>query len=65
MKEVEWITATRWDSSEDEFSVVADITDLLELYGDGIYTIMLSGEINGQPIHISAYSIFIPAAVPD
>ena len=63
-KEVVWITATRWDSSNDEFSVAADITDLLERYGDGVYTIMLSGEINGEPTHISAYSIFIPPYKP-
>ena len=63
-KEVVWITATRWSSSNFDFSVAADITDLLERYGDGVYTILVSGETNGQPTHISAYSIFIPPYSP-
>ena len=63
-KEVVWITATRWDSGDDGFSVAADITDLLKQYGDGVYTIMLSGEINGERTHISASSIFIPPYEP-
>lgn len=63
-KQVGWITANEWSIANDTFSVSADISGLIAQYGDGVYTILLSGEINGEPTHISAYSIFIPPYEP-
>ena len=42
------------------FSMTADIVRLLDAYGDGVYTIVLWAEINGEQIPVSEYSIFIP-----
>ena len=55
-----WITATNWSVTNDSFAVSADISDLLQQYGDGVYTILLWGEIDGERAPISEYSIFIP-----
>ena len=55
-----WITADEWTSDGDNFTISADITELLDQHGDGVYTILLWAEINSKRIPISEYSIFIP-----
>ncbi len=55
------ITATEWSVNHDSFSISADISDLLAQQGNGVYTILLWGEINGEDVPISEYSIFIPS----
>ena len=55
-----WITATEWSVTDESFAVSADISDLLIQYGDGVYTILLWAEINGENVPISEYSIFVP-----
>ena len=59
-----WITANLWSIDGRDFQVAADISDLLEQYGDGVYTIVLWGEVNGEPTPISEYSIFMPPYSP-
>lgn len=54
------ITATEWSVNHDSFSISADIADLLAQHGNGVYTILLWGEIDGERTPISEYSIFIP-----
>ena len=44
-----WITATSWSAQDQEFAVSADISEGLQQYGDGVYTILLWGEIDGEP----------------
>lgn len=56
---VVWITANQWSTSETEFSVSANIKQLLLDNRDGVYTILIWGEIDGEGIPISRYSIFI------
>ena len=55
-----WITALEWTSDNDTFTISADISDLLDQHGDGVYTILLWAKISGERIPISEYSIFIP-----
>ena len=62
--EVVWLTSTDWLADNGNFSVNADISNLLSRHGDGVYTIVLWGVINGQEIPISDYSIFIPPYSP-
>ena len=38
----------------------SNISNLLTQHGDGVYTIVLWAEINGEYVPISEYSIFIP-----
>ena len=55
-----WITALEWTSEGENFSISADISDLLAQHGGGVYTILLWADINSDRIPISEYSIFIP-----
>ena len=55
-----WITAEEWATHGTNFTLNADISRLIDTHGDGVYTIMLWGEINRQRAPISEYSIFIP-----
>ena len=55
-----WITANEWATLDQEFAISVDIADLIEGAGDGVYTIVLWAEINGESAPISEYSIFIP-----
>ena len=61
-----WITALEWASDGDNFTISADVSGLLDQYGDGVYTVLLWAEIDsGGRIPISEYSIFIPARCVD
>ena len=53
------ITANEWSVTNGSFTLSADISDLLEQHGNGVYTIVLRAEINGEPAPISEYSIFL------
>ena len=64
LNEAVWITATEWTVLDQGFTVSADISDLLDQYGNGVYTIVLWGEIDGDRTPISEYSIFIPPYSP-
>ena len=57
---VPWITATRWGNDNRAFDVSADIRDIVKLHGDGVYTTIIWGEIEGEQVPISQYSVFIP-----
>ncbi len=62
---VPWITAQKWTARDTDFSVAADIGDLLSEYGPGVYTILLWGEIGGEDVPVSQYSIFHQTEPPD
>ena len=59
-----WITASRWPIGGKTFEVFANLSDLIDRLGDGVYTILIWGEINGEDVPISEYSIFIPPYSP-
>ena len=62
-----WITADEWSVMGGEFSVSADIGNVLNRWGDGVYTIVLHGwgAIDGEDATISEYSIFHGVAPPN
>ena len=62
---VPWITASEWTASGTNFSVAADISELLTKYGPGVYTILLWGKVDGEDVPISEYSIFYEVVPPD
>ena len=49
---------SRWQVSEGEFSVGADLSDILNTNGPGVYTVILWGLLDGYPEVLSQYSIF-------
>lgn len=60
-----WLTASRWDVSDTAFSVTVDIRETLREYGEGVYTILVWGPIDGEGTVISQYSIFYGITAPD
>ncbi|MDE2859915.1 MAG: CAP domain-containing protein [Chloroflexota bacterium] len=55
---VPWITARRFSIGGGTFSVEADISEVLEQHGPGVYSVIVWGQIGGTPEVISEYSIF-------
>ena len=53
-----WITASEMTAREQSFSVTADLAGLLDEHGDGVYTVIIWGSIDGEDVVISQYSIF-------
>ena len=60
-----WITALEWTANGDVFAVRADLGDLLVEYGDGVYTILVWGNLGVEREVISEYSIFHGVTPPD
>ena len=61
----DWIVAKEWVAASTTFSVEADISKVLGKYGEGVYSIMLWGDIDGERAVISEYSIFHGITPPD
>ena len=62
---VPWITATVWKWEDMSFEVEADISEVLRVHGDGIYTLMINAQVDGKPEWIAQYSIFRGVEPPD
>ncbi len=61
---VPWITASKWTVSSTTFSVETPLYSILRK-GEGVYTIILWGPIDGEDVAISQYSIFHGITPPD
>lgn len=62
---VPWTTAWQWTTSEDGFSLRANIGRLLDRHGPGVYTVMVWGKLReGVKLVISQYSIFYGVTPP-
>ena len=55
---VPWVTARKWHTAGELFSVEADLKDIVSKHGDGVYTVWLWGKLGGKDLVISEYSIF-------
>ncbi len=62
---VRWLTASRWDVSDTAFSVTVDIRETLREHGEGVYSIVVWGPIDGEETIISEYSMFYGITAPD
>ena len=60
---VPWITASKWTANSTTFSIETPLYSIL--HGEGIYTIILWGPIDGEDVVISQYSIFHGITPPD
>ena len=56
------LIAETWQTTTDQLQFKADLSILLSLLGDGIYTMVIYTDIEGETISISEHSIFIPQA---
>lgn len=59
------MTASRWTARGTDFFVTANIRKLLSKYGPGVYIVLLWGEVGGEDVPISEYSIFHGIEPPD
>lgn len=59
------LTASTWTSTRTEFSMAADIGELLAEYGPGVYTVRLWSKSPAELIPISSYAIFHQASPPN
>ena len=55
---VPWITAIAWRQNTNSFEVSADIGQVLNKYGPGVYTVMVWAQLLGGDGVVSQYSIF-------
>ena len=62
---VPWITAQKWTARGENFSIAADLSDVLAKHGEGVYSLIVWGNIDGEDIVISEYSIFHDVTPPD
>ena len=62
---VPWVTASKWMARGTDFSITANVSKLLSKYGPGVYTVLLWGEVDGEDVPISEYSIFHEIEPPD
>ena len=60
-----WITASKWMATKEGLVLEADLEDLLERHGAGVYSIIMWGRIGGEDVVISEYSIFHGVTAPD
>ena len=60
-----WLTATKWEVRDANFSVTANVSGLLAEHGAGVYTVLLWGEMGGEKVPVSRYSIFHEVTPPD
>ena len=58
------ITASRWMVWQTTFSVRADISDLTNRYGPGVYTVVIVTESGKEDVMLSQYSIFYETPPP-
>ena len=57
------VTASEWEVDGDRFGITADLSDVLDEHGPGVYTVVLWGELGGEPEVISEYSIFLEVSI--
>ena len=60
-----WINSSNWTAQGTHFSVSAYIRQTLIRHGNGVYTIVIKGNIDGEDTIISQYSIFHEVTPPD
>ena len=52
------VRMSRWELDGDRFAVTADLGDVLETHGSGVYQVTVFGVLDGNAEWISEYSIF-------
>ena len=53
-----WVTAREWEVTGQAFSVRADLSRVIAVYGPGVYSVLVWGRIGGEAAVLSEYSIF-------
>ena len=61
---VRWIPANTWRIYGAMFEVIADLSEVVEEYGPGVYSAIVWAPVNGEHAVVSEYSIFHGAEPP-
>jgi len=56
---VSWVDAKTWRVEESGFEVVVDLQPVLQRQGTGVYTFVLWGEIQGERVDLTNYSVLL------
>ena len=62
---VPWIIAQRWEVNGDNFTIRADISDILAKHGAGVYSLFVWGIVDSEDVVLSQWSIFWNVTPPD
>ena len=60
-----FITASVYEVGSQDFALEADVGDLLEQHGPGVYTVQVWATLDGEPAPISSVSVFHEVEVPE
>ena len=62
-----WLAASKWETQTTSFDVVVDLSELLDRYGDGVYTVVLWGRFGDESDSdiFSQYSVWYGIEPPD
>ena len=55
---VPWITADRWQVGNNAFDISANVSEILDAHGSGVYNLLLWADVGGERVLVSEYSIF-------
>ena len=61
----QFITSSKWDVGDDRFDLEADVSDVLQDHGPGVYTVQVWARLDGEMEIISRYAIFHEVDVPE
>lgn len=53
-----WVTAHDWSAKGEAFEVRADLREVVDVHGPGVYRVVLWGPIDGERAVISEYALF-------
>ena len=56
---VPWTVADTWEVDGTSFRIEADISEVIEDLGPGVYTLFIWGTKGGETVHLTNYSIFL------
>ena len=56
--QIPWVTADLWKVAASRFAIQADVGEILQEHGSGVYTVHIWGEKEDEEIVLSNYSIF-------
>ena len=62
---VPWITASQWTASGSALAVRANLSEILNRHGNGVYSVAIWGTIGDEDVEISRRTIFRGVSPPD
>ena len=60
-----WVKATEWRETGNSIRLTANLRDVLDENGAGVYTLVLWGLIGGEPVVVAQYPVFHGVTLPD